>query len=127
MVKTLHKIPHAKIVAAIRKSKGCIADAAKLAGCSPAWLRRLVNKHAVIKEVLDEEREQLIDLSEMTIREKVESGDVDTAKFVLRTLGRNRGWGENLRFDASVNATGKVHIYLPDNGRDNAHLTRKEE
>lgn len=39
-------------------------------------------------------REGLIDESERVVRDKVESGDIEAAKFVLKTIGKRRGWSE---------------------------------
>jgi len=45
---------------------------------------------------LEEVREKLLDAAEALYRNAVLNGDLEAAKFILRTIGRKRGYGDKV-------------------------------
>lgn len=51
---------------------------------------------------VDEAKEALIDNAEEQVHKAVKTGDVETAKFVLTHIGKNRGWQKTINIQADV-------------------------
>lgn len=103
---------------AIADSGGVLKTIAKRAGVDRRTVHNWRDADADIRRAIDDEREQLIDAAEMTLRDAVAAGDVNAAKFVCATLGRDRGYSRRTEIEGHVHATGQVVITIPDNQRE---------
>lgn len=83
---------------AIRKCNGRWAAVAAALNCSYDQLRVWMTHHPKHAELADQLRMSLVDEAEQQMRDLMYSADEKTrlaaAQFVLKTLGRARGWGE---------------------------------
>ena len=90
-----------QLLEAIKDTGGIMSRIADKLGCSWHSAEKHVNKNEVAKQAYKDERQGLIDDSENVIRNAVKGGDVQSAKFVLMTLGKNRGYTERQEVEHS--------------------------
>jgi len=74
------------------KHEGLHALAARELGCTASAVRRRINRNKRLQDLLASLREEVKDYAEHTIMRKVRAGNLDASKFVLSTLGRDRGY-----------------------------------
>lgn len=91
------KVSKKEVEAAIRSCSGRLTEVAKLLGW-PYWkARSWMASHADHQALAEQLREELLDKAESEIAALLDSRDPevrrDAAKFVLKELGRSRGWG----------------------------------
>ena len=91
------KFPPAKIIEALRASRGMIAAAARLLGCTRQTIYDAIIRHPEINTVVAGERELMLDTAELKLMEAVEGGEAWAVKFMLATQGQSRGYIERQR------------------------------
>lgn len=99
------------VVAAIVVSRGNLSKAAQLLGRRRSKLKSYIDSHQSVTEILHDTRECLIDKVEDNAFEIAENGDPSMVRFILQTVGKNRGYttrheatgrdGEAIRIDTS--------------------------
>ena len=87
-------VPREKVLAALRKHKGVLRQAATELGLNRESLRVHVEREPELSEF---RRNQLIDLAEERITSLAENAESEavrlrTAQFILTTIGADRGW-----------------------------------
>ena len=90
-----------EVLQAVKDTGGIIQNIAKNLNCHWATAQKYVDMYGGTKQAFDDERQTLIDDSENVIRNSVRSGDVQSAKFVLMTLGKKRGYTEKTEVEHS--------------------------
>ena len=96
-------ITNASVAEALEATGGIIGNAAKMLGCSPQSLGARVRKNEELRKAMDDAREVLIYAAEDVIRKAIfEDRCIATAKWVLSTLGRDRGWVRGKMVEAKV-------------------------
>ena len=93
------KYSPAKIIEALRATRGMITTAARLLGCSRQTIYEAIARHPEINDVVSGERELMLDTAEKKLQEAVENGDSWAIRFYLATQGQNRGYIERQRGD----------------------------
>lgn len=83
-----------EVIAAIRACKGIVTQAAKRLGCTPRTVDLYAARWPDVAEALEDERRVLIDTAEVQLWKSVNAGDWEAVKFVLKTLGKERGYVE---------------------------------
>ena len=78
--------------------RGNITEAAKLLKVTSLRLRQFVNKSPYLLSEMQEAKDQLTDIAETVVYEALtdedDKGRKDTmSRYVLSSIGRNRGWG----------------------------------
>ena len=86
------KISTEMIIESIKKTRGNISRAADKIGCDRHTLHLRINKEPAIKQVLDSCRERFLDDLEDVTQAKALSGDTTMSMFLLKCLGRKRGY-----------------------------------
>jgi predicted transcriptional regulator len=81
-----------EVAEAVRQAGGRLATAAELLKCSQPAVRRYIERFPEVREAFEEERAVVIDTVESKLIEAVERGDLRAVKFVLSTLGKDRGY-----------------------------------
>jgi hypothetical protein len=94
-------VPTRRIIYALRKSFGLVSQAAKSIPCSEKTIRTRALEDPRVQQVIDESREQLIDMAEFALRRKVLDGEGWAVQFTLRTLGKTRGYVERVEQEIS--------------------------
>jgi hypothetical protein len=80
--------------AALRRSKGMVAVAARELGVSRQALYRRINETPALAELLVEERELVTDTAELALHKAIVSGEAWAVCFYLKTMGKQRGFVE---------------------------------
>lgn len=88
------KLSPEDVLLALRRTNGIQAAAAILLGVHRNTIANYIRAHPEVKEEYDSQRETFVDLAEQKLFEKVKDGDWNAIRFVLATLGKNRGYSE---------------------------------
>lgn len=83
----MNQATDAEIIAAVQKC-GTLTQAAKSLRITRQTCYNRAQKNPAILQSLRQSREELIDQAENVLREKLKSGDVKTAMFILRFLSQ---------------------------------------
>lgn len=86
------KIHSDLIKEALIKTRGNISRASDKLGCCRHTLHLRINAEPEIKQVLDTCRERFLDDLEDVFQNKALSGDTVSGLFLLKTIGKNRGY-----------------------------------
>ena len=98
----MRKYTKKQIEEAVKGSGGIISVIARKLGCSWETAKKNIDKFEECLLQIKEERETVTDMAETTIINSIQSGDVQTAKWYLSTIGRDRGYGDKLDVSANV-------------------------
>lgn len=82
------------IITAIKKCRGLVYLAAQGLGCDPATIHHRAQKNLKIREVIEDERNRVLDFAEAKLIESVGTGEAWAVCFLLKTQGRKRGYSE---------------------------------
>jgi transposase len=91
-----------QMVEAIRGSGGIVRLIAARLRCGRSTVYRYARRYPRVREALEGEREVLLDLAESRLLECVERGDLDALIFLLKTLGKDRGYTTRIDVGAAV-------------------------
>lgn len=80
---------------ALEKNNGMVVKAAQTLGVGKTWLYKKINNSKALQDHLAEIRNDIVDLAECKLREKIEAGDVTAIIYTLRSMGKRRGWSQN--------------------------------
>ena len=72
-----------------------IRSIAKVLGIT-RWQAMKLAKEFGVTDVLDDFREELVDIAENKLLESIQKGDITAIIYTLKTLGRYRGYTEKL-------------------------------
>lgn len=87
---------------ALRAVAGIQAAAARALHCDVSTVKRYVREYPTVKEALEEARDGIVDLAESQLLIKLREGHWPAIKFVLQTIGRDRGWNPDADIRAAV-------------------------
>ena len=79
---------------AIKDSYGNIMVISERIGCRRSTVYSWLSKEPVLKKQLESEREKIVDVAENKLVENLEKGETSSIHFVLKTLGKNKGYIE---------------------------------
>ena len=102
-----------KVLAAIKSSGGIITTISNRIGCEWHTAKNLVNRWESTKQAYKDERETILDMSESTLLKSIKDGDTQSAKWMLSTLGRERGFNDRLEIVGSGGESIKFEIVDP--------------
>ena len=88
------RYPPALLLSALTQSKGMIAAAARLLGCSRQTIYDSMRRHPEITEFVEGQRDLLLDTAELKLIEAVVNGQPWAILFYLKTQGKSRGYVE---------------------------------
>lgn len=101
-VKNEKQLTRNGLLKAIENSYGNITFIAKKMGCNRLSVYNWLAKDKIIKEAIDLERERIIDLAENKLLLNINDGKETSINFVLRTLGKKRGYVEKYMHEHDV-------------------------
>lgn len=105
-----------QVAQALMTCGGIIDTAAEKLGMPRSTLWSRVQRTEALQEAREEGKQKILDAAESALFKAVREGKAWATKFVLSRLGRGRGYGASLELEG--NAGGTVHVYLPDDGRE---------
>jgi len=83
-----------EVISAIKDSNGLLAAAARKLGVTRQTVYNYVKKYATVKQALEEARDTNLDYTEGKLMEAIKAGNVTAIMFLLKTLGKSRGYVE---------------------------------
>ena len=102
------RFTHKEIVDIVEKASGMTHDILALLDCTRSQWQSYLEKHPDVKEICKSSREAVVDRAEARMLQAVNSGNEALAEkaseFVLKTLGKSRGWGQDPSTQISVNS-----------------------
>jgi hypothetical protein len=121
------KITREQIELALRSTGGVVSRAAKGLKVSPSTLRRRIEDDEKLKKLLEQIREESIELAEGVVRNILEKprhrDHAKVAIFVLQTLGKKLGYSDRRELvgpqpgDSSAGPL-RVQIFIPEKEDD---------
>jgi len=90
---------------ALRINNGSLSRAAEDLGIERSVLKRKIAYSPSLEKVLQDIREQKVDVMEEKLFEQIENGNVTAITFGLRTLGKERGYTERSTVEHEVGGT----------------------
>lgn len=95
---------HRDIVATkLVELSGNVSAVARSLGVTRQAVQKVIKKYSDLREILDECRETLIDNVESAVYKNALDGNVPAGIFILKTLGRDRGYTEKEESRVNVN------------------------
>ena len=86
-----------EIEVALRQCNGKLTLASQMLGIAFLTLRRLVNENPVLRAVVEEIREGVVDAAEYTLEEAaIKDRDMGAVALILKAQGKDRGWGDEV-------------------------------
>jgi hypothetical protein len=83
-----------QIIAALQATNGLVSLAAKKLGCSPQTIYKRAKNVQIVRQAIDDSRDELVDHAELALRAAVLDKEAWAVALVLRTLGKHRGYVE---------------------------------
>ena len=84
----------AQLIDAIQAAKGIKATAAQSLGCSRQTITNYIDRYPAVKAAYQEARDTSLDLAESKLIALVEREEWPAIRFMLVTLGKDRGYTE---------------------------------
>ncbi len=81
-----------QVAGALREGNGILSVGAQILGCHRNTIYNYLKDHPELTDLVEECRETLVDEAEKILLKKVKEEDMRCVMFVLRTLGRHRGY-----------------------------------
>ena len=102
------RFTHKEIVDIVEKTSGMTHDILALLDCTRSQWQSYLEKHPDVKEICKSSREAVVDRAEARMLQAVNSENEMLAEkaseFVLKTLGKSRGWGQDPSTQINVNS-----------------------
>jgi len=102
------------IISALRETNGLVSLAAKRLGCCANTIYKRARDVRAVQRVIDECRDELVDLGELSLRRAIVQGEPWAVSLVLKTLGKNRGYVERQEHALTDSGGNDVEIVWPD-------------
>ena len=102
------KVTNKQCELAIVKFGGRIKDASEALGITYNGLNQRIKREPELEKILIKVRETLVDTAEAQLLAHLERGEWEAIKFVLKTLGKNRGYTEK----TEVEHKGDMHLHF---------------
>ncbi len=110
------KVSNDQISVALIACGGVMTHAAERLGIALSSLKERVVVDQDLINARDEGRQSVLDAAESELFKAARAGSPWAVRFVLGRLGRGRGYGASLELEGT--ATGRVVVFLPDDGRE---------
>ena len=93
-----------QVIEALQATRGLVYLAAQRLGCDPDTIMNYCRRYPTVEQAKHDARGALLDLAEAKLFLAVQRGDAWAITFCLKTVGRNRGYGERLDLNVSIQA-----------------------
>jgi hypothetical protein len=99
-----------KVKESIKGSFGIVSTIARKLGVSWFTTKNLIDADPEFTQILKEEEESVFDFCESTLLKSIRQGDTQSAKWILATKGKKRGYTEKQEIEHS----GEVGVTILD-------------
>jgi hypothetical protein len=93
-----------QMIVALKASKGLVYLAARRLGCDPETVLNYCRRFPTVEAAKVAARGELLDVAEAKLFLAVDRGEAWAISFALKTLGRHRGYGEQLDLHLTIHA-----------------------
>jgi len=104
-----------QVIEALRGTMGIKSAAARRLGCHWTTVDRYIKRYPTVARAYEEERQSIVDLAEVKLVERLKDGDGTMIRFVLATLGKDRGYVE--RREVTGEGGGPLTIIIERDGK----------
>ena len=120
MAKRRHKFDLERFTEAVEDSGGIMITIAANMGVDRKTIATWRDEIPEVRELIENEIEKTLDHAENGLVRAMRDGDLKAINFLLSTRGKSRGYTTKVENEikGSLETTGKVTVYLPDNQRD---------
>lgn len=109
----------------IAKHSGNLSRVADACGSNRAVIRRRCDADPELKQALENARERLIDdIEDSVFQRAVDSNDTALQCFVLKTLGRHRGWEQDEAKNAAKDIATAAFDFILNKSKNPAEPTK---
>lgn len=91
---TIRDLRKRAMVEALERCLGIVTDASQMCGVSRSAHYKWYTEDAQYKTAVDSIKDMAIDMAESTLYGAVQAGNVQAAMFLLRNIGKHRGYTE---------------------------------
>lgn len=100
------------IIEAIKDSGGIMSTIARRLGVTWHTADTWVKQYDETRQALQDEREAILDLAESTLFRNIKDGNSQDAKWLLSTMGKNRGYSERHEITGADGGTIDVNAII---------------
>ena len=106
------------MIEALEKSLGVVTTACKTVGISRQTHYEWLREDGQYRDAVDDIGDVALDFAESQLHKQIQSGEVSSTIFYLKTKGKKRGYVERSEVDHSGSMQNVVTLFqIPDNGR----------
>ena len=106
------------MIEALEKSLGVVTTACKTVGISRQTHYEWLREDEQYRDAVDDIGDVALDFAESQLHKQIQSGEVSSTIFYLKTKGKKRGYVERSEVDHSGSMQNVVTLFqIPDNGR----------
>lgn len=88
------KVTTAQLEIALKQASGNISQVANDLGVSRSTVNHRVQNNKKLQKIVEDAREELVDIAENMLKQKISQGDITATIFALKTQGKRRGYIE---------------------------------
>lgn len=107
-----------QVIRAIRGSRGIKSAIAKRLQCNRRTVDNYIARFPTVKEAYEEEREATVDIAELELMKHLNAGSLPAIFFVLKTIGKDRGYVERQELNINLQIVNKLVHLLEEQGHD---------
>jgi hypothetical protein len=91
-----------QVADALRATRGMTYLAARSLGCDPDTIMNYCKRYPTVEQAKHDARGELLDVAEVKLWQAVQAGEHWAVTFALRTVGRERGYGEHVALSLTI-------------------------
>jgi hypothetical protein len=91
-----------QVIDALKATRGMVYLTARRLGCDPDTVMRYCKRYPTVEQAKHEARGELLDVAEVKLWQAVQQGEHWAITFALRTVGRDRGYGEHVALSLTI-------------------------
>ena len=91
-----------QVIDALTATAGIKSAAAKRLGCHVNTVENYIARYPTVAAAATQARSGIIDIAESILVRRLNAGEWDAAKFVLTTLGKDRGYGQSVDVNLTI-------------------------
>lgn len=93
-----------QVIDALKATRGMVYIAAQQLGCEPETVQNYCKRYPTVEQAKHDARGALLDEAELRLWKAIQRDEAWAIAFALKTIGRSRGYGEQLNLQVSIQA-----------------------
>ena len=112
-----------QIISLIRDKRGIVSSVADALGCSRNTIMGYAERHATVRQALQDERERMVDTAESALYVALANKEPWAISLTLKTLGKNRGYVERQENENRESGEVTIKVVYADHRTDTTEST----